>query len=70
MTNKNIDQAKGRLKEAAGALTADQRLKREGHAEQAKGSLKKAVAKVAETLKGQKHERGQQPARRVPIDEL
>jgi uncharacterized protein YjbJ (UPF0337 family) len=58
MTDKNIDQAKGRVKEAAGALTGDQRLKREGHADQAKGSLKKAVDKVAETVRGQKHERG------------
>jgi uncharacterized protein YjbJ (UPF0337 family) len=55
MTDKNIDQAKGRVKEAAGALTGDQRLKREGHVDQGKGSLKKAVDKVAETVKGQKH---------------
>ena len=53
MTDKNIDQAKGRVKEAAGALTGDQRLKSEGHADQAKGSLKKAVDRVAETVKGQ-----------------
>jgi uncharacterized protein YjbJ (UPF0337 family) len=58
MTGKNIDQAKGRIKEAAGALTGYQRLKSEGHAGQAKGSLKKAIDKVAETVKGQKHERG------------
>ena len=59
MTDENIDQAKARVKEAAGALTGDSRLKREGHADQAKGSLKKAVDKVAETVKGQKkHERG------------
>ena len=59
MTDENSDQAKGRVKEAAGALTGDSRLKREGHADQAKGSLKKAVDKVAETVKGQKkHERG------------
>jgi uncharacterized protein YjbJ (UPF0337 family) len=57
MTDKNIDRAKGRVKEAAGALTGDQRLKSEGHAGQAKGSLKKAVDKVAETVKGQEHER-------------
>ena len=43
MTDKNIDQAKGRVKEAVGALTGDQRLKNEGHADQAKGSLKKVV---------------------------
>jgi uncharacterized protein YjbJ (UPF0337 family) len=56
MTDKNIDQAKGRVKEATGALTGDQRLKRDGHADQAKGSLKKAVDKVAETVKGEKHD--------------
>jgi uncharacterized protein YjbJ (UPF0337 family) len=58
MTDKNIDQAKGRVKEAAGALTGDRRLKSEGQADQAKGSLKKAVDKVAELVKGQKHEGG------------
>ena len=60
MTDKNIDQAKGRVKEAAGALTGDQRLKREGHADQAKGSLKKAVDRVAETVKrhNRSNERG------------
>jgi uncharacterized protein YjbJ (UPF0337 family) len=52
MTDKNIDQAKGRVKEAAGALTGDQGLKNEGHVDQAKGSVKKAVDKVAETLTG------------------
>lgn len=58
MTDKNIDQAKGRVKEAAGALAGDRRLKSEGRADQAKGSLKKAVDKVAETVKSQRHERG------------
>ena len=52
MSDKNIDQAKGRVKEAAGALTGDRGLKNEGHADQAKGSLKKAVDRVAETVKG------------------
>ena len=33
-------------------MTGDQGLKNEGHAHQAKGSLKKAVDKVAETVKG------------------
>jgi uncharacterized protein YjbJ (UPF0337 family) len=58
VTDKNIDQAKGRVKEAAGALSGDRRLKGEGHVDQAKGSLKKAVDKVAETVTGQKRERG------------
>ena len=52
MNDKNIDQAKGRVKEAAGALTGDRGLKNEGHADQAKGSLKKAVDKVADALTG------------------
>jgi len=60
MTERNIDQAKGRVKEAAGALTGDRGLKHEGQADQAKGSLKKAVDRVAETVKGhnRSNERG------------
>jgi uncharacterized protein YjbJ (UPF0337 family) len=52
MTDKNIDKAKGRVKEAAGALTGDQHLKNEGRADHAKGSAKNAVDKVADTLTG------------------
>ena len=52
MTNKIIDRAKGRAKEAAGALTGDRRLKNEGRIDQAKGSAKNAVDKVADTLAG------------------
>jgi uncharacterized protein YjbJ (UPF0337 family) len=52
MTDKNIDKAKGRAKEAAGALTADRSLKNEGRVDQAKGSAKNAVDKVADTLTG------------------
>jgi hypothetical protein len=36
MTNKDIDKAKGRAKEAAGALTGNRRLKNEGRADRAK----------------------------------
>jgi uncharacterized protein YjbJ (UPF0337 family) len=54
MTDKNIDKAKGRLKEAAGALSGDRRLKNEGRVDQAKGSAKKAVDKVADTLTARK----------------
>jgi uncharacterized protein YjbJ (UPF0337 family) len=54
MSNKNIDKAKGRVKEAAGALTGNRRLKSEGRAERAKGSAKNAVDKVADTLTGRK----------------
>jgi uncharacterized protein YjbJ (UPF0337 family) len=54
MANKNIDKAKGRAKEAAGAVTGNKRLKNEGRADQAKGSAKNAVDKVADTLTGSK----------------
>ena len=54
MANKKIDKAKGRAKEAAGAVTGNKRLKNEGRADQAKGSAKNAVDKVADTVKGKK----------------
>jgi uncharacterized protein YjbJ (UPF0337 family) len=52
MTNKNIDKAKGRAKETAGALTGNRRLKNEGRGDHAKGSAKNAVDKVADTITG------------------
>ena len=54
MTDKNIDKAKGRVKQAAGALSGDRHLKNEGRVEEAKGSAKKTVDKVADTLTGRK----------------
>jgi uncharacterized protein YjbJ (UPF0337 family) len=54
MTDKNIDKAKGRLKEAAGALTGDRHLKNEGRVDQAKGSAKDAIDRAAEALNGHK----------------
>jgi uncharacterized protein YjbJ (UPF0337 family) len=52
MTDKHIDKAKGRAKEAAGAVTGDRHLKNEGRADQAKGSAKNVVDKVTNTLTG------------------
>jgi uncharacterized protein YjbJ (UPF0337 family) len=52
MTDKNIDKAKGRAKEAAGALTGDTHLKNEGRVDQAKSSVKNAVDSVADTIQG------------------
>ena len=52
MTDKNIDKATGRVKEAAGALTGNRRLKNEGRVAQAKGSAKKKEDTVADTLTG------------------
>jgi uncharacterized protein YjbJ (UPF0337 family) len=54
MTDKNIDKAKGRVKEAAGALTGNRRLKKEGRVDQAKGSAKSAVDMVTDSLTGRK----------------
>ena len=48
MTSGKSDEMKGRVKEAAGALTGDKKLKREGKTEQAAGKIKQAVEKVKE----------------------
>lgn len=50
-TDKNVDEGKGRLKEAAGSLTGDEDLKNEGKADQAKASVKDKVDKAAEKVK-------------------
>ena len=52
MTNRNIDKAKGRVKQAAGALSGDRHLKNEGRVDQAKSSVKNTVDKAADTLTG------------------
>ncbi len=57
MTDKHIDKAKGRVKEAAGTLTGNRHLKNEGRADQAKGSAKNAADKAADTLTGQNRHR-------------
>ena len=48
----NFDEAKGRIKEAAGDLTDDDDLKREGKIDQGKGKVKDVVDKVGDKLKG------------------
>jgi uncharacterized protein YjbJ (UPF0337 family) len=50
MTDKNTDRAKGRVKEAAGALAGDKSLKNRGRSDQAKGAVKGAVDKVVDTV--------------------
>ena len=47
----NKDEAKGRIKEAAGDLTDDDELKREGEADRAEGKAKEAVDKAADKVK-------------------
>lgn len=53
-----LDQIKGRIKEAAGALTDDEKLKREGNLDQVVGKVKekteKAMDKIKNALTGQK----------------
>ncbi len=45
------DKVKGRIKEAAGALTGNDKLRDEGKADQAVGEVKEAVQKVADKVK-------------------
>jgi uncharacterized protein YjbJ (UPF0337 family) len=47
----NKDDAKGRVKEAAGSLTGDDDLKREGKVDQAGGKAKEGVEKVTDKIK-------------------
>ncbi len=51
MSDKRADEAKGRIKEAAGSLTDDDSLKNEGKADQAKSSVKDTVDGVANKAK-------------------
>ena len=51
MTSGKTDELKGRVKEAAGALTDDKKLKREGQADQVIGKVKQAVEKVVDKVK-------------------
>jgi uncharacterized protein YjbJ (UPF0337 family) len=50
-TDRAVDEGKGRLKEAAGSLTDDEKLKREGQVDRSKASLKDKVDKVAQKAK-------------------
>jgi uncharacterized protein YjbJ (UPF0337 family) len=45
------DEIKGRIKEAAGALTGDDKLRREGKLDQATGKVEQVVEKVVEKTK-------------------
>jgi len=51
MASGKSDELKGRVKEAAGALTGDKKLKREGKADQAVGNIKQKVEKVVDKVK-------------------
>jgi uncharacterized protein YjbJ (UPF0337 family) len=47
----NMDDAKGRVKEAAGDLTGDQDLKNEGKVDKASGAVKDKVGDAADKVK-------------------
>ncbi len=47
----NKDDAKGRVKEAAGNLTGDKELKREGKVDQAAGKAKHGLDKLTDKVK-------------------
>jgi len=51
MGDGNVDEAKGRIKEAAGSLTGDDSLKNEGKVDRATGSVKDAVGDTADKVK-------------------
>ena len=44
------DEVKGRIKEAAGALTGDDKLREEGKADQAVGKVKQVVEKAVDSV--------------------
>ena len=47
-----FDELKGRAKEAAGDLTGDEDLKREGKIDQAAGKVKNLVGRASDKIKG------------------
>jgi len=51
MSGGKTDEVKGRVKEAAGALTGDKKLKREGRADQAAGKVKQGAEKIVDKAK-------------------
>jgi len=52
MSSGTSDEIKGRVEEAVGVLTDDQRVKDEGKLDQATGKVKKAVERVIDKSKG------------------
>jgi len=47
----NTDDVKGRVKQAAGALTGDKDMEREGKVDRAAGSVKETVANATDKVK-------------------
>jgi uncharacterized protein YjbJ (UPF0337 family) len=51
MASGKVDELKGRVKEAAGALTGDAKLKREGKLDQTVGKAKQTAEKLIDKAK-------------------
>jgi uncharacterized protein YjbJ (UPF0337 family) len=51
MASGKTDEVKGRVKEAAGALTGNKKMKREGKVDQAVGKVKQTAEKVLDKAK-------------------
>ncbi|MFN8022741.1 MAG: CsbD family protein [Acidimicrobiales bacterium] len=51
MKDSDLDQAKGRIKQAAGDLAGDDQLKREGKADEFAGKAKDGLDKAADKLR-------------------
>jgi uncharacterized protein YjbJ (UPF0337 family) len=47
-----MDEVKGRIKEAVGALTDDDKLRQAGLADQTSGKIKQSIQKAVDTVKG------------------
>ena len=52
MDDKNVDEAKGKAKEAGGSLTGDESTKREGKVDQAKSTVKDTVDEAGDKVEG------------------
>jgi len=55
MTNEKLEEMKGRVKEAAGDVTDNDDLKREGKVDQAEAKVKKTVGDAADKVKDVLH---------------
>jgi uncharacterized protein YjbJ (UPF0337 family) len=54
-TPSNTDDAKGRVKEAAGNLTGDKDLQKEGKVDQTEGKVKEGIDSLADKARGLLH---------------
>jgi uncharacterized protein YjbJ (UPF0337 family) len=54
MSDGKYDEAKGRLKKAAGEITGNEKLKAEGTVDKAAGKVKQGVDKAKDALTGDK----------------